>query len=134
MRPYLLIAALGMAALVPSASAVPGACVATAEGPYTAGANVHGYGTFACALPESGMTVTVCVDVFGLAALNWQPANCATKTAATPVTSVTETGVACVQGGPSLVRISVYGSNAAGASAYAATHPVWAPGVGSCGP
>lgn len=135
MRPYLLAAAVAAtAAALPASAATP--CTAQADAPYVyPDANVGASGSFGCYLPESGMKVTVCLETLQLGRKPlWQPAACETQAASTPVTSVSAWTVACVQGGPTLVRTAVTGWNAAGATASATSLPEWAPGVGSCGP
>ena len=134
MRPYLLLAAAVACAGAAAAPASAAACAATADTPYTAGALIHGAGSFSCVPASSGMRVTVCIELLKPGVPLWSEAGCASKTAATVTTTVAQDVAVCYTEGPAFARTVVTGSNAAGDTAFASSALVPVPGVGSCGP
>ena len=132
MRPYLLVAALALtgAAATPSSAA---GCVATADTPYSAGANVHGSGSFTCVSPAWRMEVTVCLESLQPGDLAWQTETCA-RTTASDTASVTGDASLCYLDGFALIRTRAVGWSGNGEGGGAISAPSFAPGAGSCGP
>lgn len=130
MRPYLLAAAVALAAFPVSADAAA-TCWASVSEPRTSGAIVEGTGTYSCTYAAPGMTLTVCVEALRVPG-GWAAEGCTTK-AANGATTVTADAWACVQS-TGLVRIAAYGTNAEGGTASSVGVPALAPGAGSCGP
>ena len=132
MRPYLLVAALALtgAAATPASAA---GCVATADTPYSAGANVHGSGSYTCVTPAWRMEVTVCLESLQPGDLGWQTETCS-KAVASDTASVSDDVWLCYLDGFALIRTRVEGWSGNGESGGAISAPTFAPGAGSCGP